>query len=140
MKSGGDAGPDLTSAISRRLHKLWDAYKDGHERAHSSFLTAEYRAVHPDGTIHDGHPTAQDIAAAPITGYALTKVRAVPVASDAALVTYTADIEIPDGSRVQFEVGEVWVKQHGDWMCRYYQGTLRGTARRERGDNPKVES
>lgn len=106
------------------MYRLWDAYTNGDAVGHSSFLTREYRAVHPNGTIHNEHPTAQEIAAARITGYTLSDLRVASIAEGAALVTYLADIQIPGGAHGQFAVGEVWVKQHDEWKCRFYQGTL----------------
>ncbi len=121
------APPQLTDAISPRLFALWDAYKNKDAAAHHQFLTDDYTAVHPDGTLHSGKPTAQQIAAAPIAGYKLSHLRVAPIGADAALVTYIAEVEIPGGNppaRAQFAVSEVWVKQRGEWLCRYYQGTL----------------
>lgn len=83
--------------------------------------------MYPEGTLHAGQPTAQQIAAAAIAGYKLSGLRVVSVGPDAALVTYIAEVDIPGGEypdHVQLAVGEVGVKQRGEWMCRYYQGTL----------------
>ena len=124
MASNGGTGLSISVGIEFQLHELWKAYRDGDAEGHNSFLTRDYRAVHPDGTVRDGHPTAQDIAAAPITGYALSDVRVVPVAAGAALVTYMADVKVPGGAQGQFAVGELWVNEHDEWKCRYYQGTL----------------
>ncbi len=121
------AAPELTEAISARLFALWDAWKNQDAAAHHQFLTDDYTAVHPDGTLHAGKPTAQEIAAAPIAAYKLSHLRVAPMGADAALVTYIAEVEIPGGispAHAQFAVGEVWVKQRGEWLCRYYQGTL----------------
>jgi ketosteroid isomerase-like protein len=55
-------------------------------------------------------------------------LRIALVSTDVALVTYFAEVEIPEGDhshRAQFVVGEVWVKRRDEWLCRYYQGILR---------------
>ncbi len=121
------AALQLTEVISPRLFALWDAYKNKDAAAHNAFLTDDYTAVHPDGTLHSGKPTAQEIAAAPIAGYKLSHLCVAPIEVDAAIVTYIAEVEIPGNTppaHAQFAVGEVWVKHRGEWLCRYYQGTL----------------
>jgi hypothetical protein len=45
-------------------------------------------------------------------------LQVAPIASDVAIVTYFAEGEIPAGDysdHAQFAVGEVWVKQCGEW-------------------------
>jgi hypothetical protein len=50
---------------------------------------------------------------------------ATPVAPDAALVTYFADIKIPgDNLEHKMAVGEFWVKRNSQWIIRGYSGTL----------------
>lgn len=97
------------------------------ESAHSALLADDYRAVHPDGTVHMGKPTAKDVAAAPIEDYWLRDLEAWPVGDEGAIATYTAEIEVRSGlsaQRLRFAVGEVWMKQHGEWKCRYYHATM----------------
>jgi ketosteroid isomerase-like protein len=115
---------DLTQTISPLIHRIWDAYRKGDAAAHSALLADDYTAVHPDGSVHLRKPTAQEIRSAPIGAYILSDLRVVPTGSDAALANYLATVEIPDAPKLgKFVVGEVWVKQGGEWKCRYYQAT-----------------
>ncbi len=115
---------DLTQAISPLIHKIWDAYRTGDAAAHSALLADDYTAVHPDGSVHLGKPTAQEIRSAPIGAYVLSDLRVIPTSSDTALANYLATVEIPDAPKLsKFVVGEVWAKQAGHWKCRYYQAT-----------------
>ena len=109
--------------ISQRFSNAWDAYKKRDAAGLSALLAAEYTAVNPDGTLHLGKPTLQDIAAAPIVGYSLSEVRVEMLEPEIALVTGVAEVETPGGARARLVVGEIWVKQSGQWLCRYYQGT-----------------
>jgi hypothetical protein len=60
----------------------------------------------------------------PITGYTLSQLRVVPVGTDAALVTYFADVQTPgDNVKHQVTVGEVRVKRNGQWLIRRYSYT-----------------
>ncbi len=118
---------DLTSAISPLIQQIWDAYQRGDATAHNAQLTDDYTAVHPDGSVHSRRPTAQEIQAAPIGVHVLSDIRVVPTGSETALANYLATVEVPGESAklVRFYVGELWVKQAGQWKCRYYQATLR---------------
>jgi hypothetical protein len=117
----------LTLALADCHRRMWDAYMAVDEKAHSEFLTADFRSVDPAGIVHTGRPTAEQIAATPIEGYRLLHMDANPIAAEAALATYTAEVEIKTGAsmeRFRFVVGEVWLNQSGGWKCRFYQATL----------------
>jgi hypothetical protein len=115
---------DLTQAISPLIHKIWDAYRKGDAAAHSALLADDYTAVHPDGSVHLQKPTAQEIRSAPIGVYILSDLRVVPTSSDTALANYLATVEIPNAPKLgKFMVGEVWIRQGGQWKCRYHQAT-----------------
>jgi hypothetical protein len=119
---------DLTRDLAERLRKLWDAYVRLDEEAHSAILAKEYRAVHPDGTVHVGKPSGKEFAAAPIEDYWLTELQAWPTGSEGAVATYTAEVQAVSGGargRFRFEVGEVWLREGGQWKCRYYHATPR---------------
>lgn len=119
---------ELTRTIAERLRGLWDAYVRADASAHSALLAKEYRAVHPDGTVHIGKPSAAEIAAEPIEDYWLTELQAWPAGEEAAIATYTAEVQVKSGASslgFKFEVGEVWLKEGGEWKCRYYHATMR---------------
>lgn len=64
---------------------MWDAYRAQDERAHSEILADDFRAVHPDGSVHIGKPTAREIAATPIEDYWLREIQAWPVGAQKAV-------------------------------------------------------
>ena len=116
----------LTEAIRPRLLAIWEHYKNQEAEAHNALLADDYQAVFPDGSLHNRKPTPQEIAQAPLTVFRLERVKAVPLGPAAALVTYTAEVDGPSGSKiihVTYQVGEVWVRRAGEWKCRYYHGT-----------------
>lgn len=118
---------DLTNTLAERLQKIWDAYLVADEETHSAFLADDYRAVHPDGTIHVGKPSAEEMVAEPIEDYWLRDLQAWPVGIEGAIVSYTAEVEVRNrlsAQRLQFAVGEVWMKHGGEWKCRYYHATM----------------
>jgi Domain of unknown function (DUF4440) len=117
----------LTTTLAERLQKIWDAYLLIDEETHNTYLADDYRAVHPDGTVHLGKPSATEIAAEPIEDYWLRDMEAWPVGDEGAIVNYTAEVEVRSGlsaQRFQFAVGEVWMKHAAEWKCRYYHATV----------------
>jgi len=118
---------DLTRTMADCHRQMWDAYMVVDEERHSVMMTDDFRAVHPDGTVHLGKPTAAEIAATPIEDYWLRDMEAWPVGGEGAIVTYTAEVEVRNGltaQRHQFAVGEVWMKHSSQWKCRYYHATM----------------
>ncbi|MGB7436441.1 MAG: nuclear transport factor 2 family protein [Candidatus Acidiferrum sp.] len=117
---------ELTRTLAERLRQLWDAYLVVDEQAHSEILSQDYRAIHADGTVHIGKPSGKEIAAQPIEDYWLRDLEAWMVGEEGAIATYTAEVEVRNGlsaQRLQFIVGEVWMKHGGEWKCRYYHAT-----------------
>jgi hypothetical protein len=117
----------LTRTIAERWTRLWDACVGVDAEAHSQYLTEDYRAVHPDGSVHLGRPSAAEMAAAPIEDYWLADLQAWPVGDEGAIVSYTAEVDVRNqtsSGRFQFIVGEVWARRDNEWKCRYYHATL----------------
>jgi Domain of unknown function (DUF4440) len=117
---------DLTRMLAWRLEDVWDAYVRRDEETHNKYLTEDYRAVHPDGSVHLGRPSAADMAAAPIEDYRLADLQAWPVSDDGAIASYTAEVQVRNALTsgcFQFIVGEVWIKNERAWLCRYYHAT-----------------
>jgi hypothetical protein len=118
---------ELTRELAERIQKIWDAYLVVDEAAHSELLSDDYRAVHPDGSVHVGKPTAKEIAAAPIEDYWLRALQAWPVGQEGAIATYHAEVEVRQSlsaQRFRFAVGEVWMKHADEWKCRYDHATM----------------
>ena len=117
----------MTRVLAQRVEKIWQAYLQIDRETHSELLAEDYRAVHPDGTVRMGKPSAEEMAAAPMEDYWLREMEAWPVGEEGAIVTYTAEVEVRSGlsaRRMRFRVGEVWMQHDGDWKCRYYHGTM----------------
>ncbi len=115
---------DLTDAISARQVSQWEAWKNQDTASNNAIIADDFNSFWPDGSRHVGKPTAQQMREQPITAYKLSQLRVVPVAADAALVTYFAEVNTPGDNDFQMAVGEVWVKRNGQWLIRAYSGTL----------------
>ena len=117
----------LTWMMAEKLRKVWNAWVHLDAAAHHELLTEDYRAVHPDGTVHMGRPSAAEMAAQRIEDYWLTELQAWPVGEEAAIVTYVAEVQLPEemaAQRFRLLAGEVWAKRAGKWKCRYYHATM----------------
>ncbi|MFZ0394166.1 MAG: nuclear transport factor 2 family protein [Terracidiphilus sp.] len=115
---------EWTSAIHSRLLTQWEAWKNQDAAANDAVIMEDFRAFCPDGTLRGGGSSAQQMAEQPIAGYRLSEFRVVPVAAEAALVTYFAEIEAPDSVRHHMAVGEFWILRQEEWFIRGFSGTL----------------
>lgn len=113
-----------TEAIFARLVAQWEGWKHLDPTPNESIAADDFRSFWPDGSEHVGRPTRQQMAEQPITGYTLSQFRVVPVAADAALVTYFADITTPGDVEQHLAVGEFWKHCDGEWRIHGYSGTL----------------
>lgn len=123
----------LTQVLAERHRALWDAYVTFDVPVHNEILADDFHAVHPNGTVHFGKPTAEEMAATPIEDYWLTEMQAWPLGEEAALVTCIAEVEVREhlsAARHKFAVGEVWAIRGGQWKCRYYHATMLKTGNR----------
>ncbi len=128
-----------TDNISANLYIFWDSYERGDSEEHGEMLADAYAAVHADGSVHTGMPTAEEMKAAPITRFALADDKFELVGKDTYLVTYVADVDVPKNAgteRMAFAVGEVWVKEQDVWVCRYHQETRLNKSPLEIGTAP----
>ena len=115
----------LHADIAPLVQRIWEAYRAGDIAAHNALLTADYTAIHPDGSVHP-RPTREQILAQPLGSFSLSDFSAAPIGEDAALVYYLADVQGPPNNpvHVRFRVGELWLKRGGQWKCRSYQPTV----------------
>jgi hypothetical protein len=118
-----------TQAIYARLQTQWEAWKNRDAASNDAVIHADFEAYCPDSTRRSGKPTAQQMANEPISGYALSQLRVVPVGGDVALVTYFAEIETPDSVHHHMAAGEFWTLREGEWFIRGFSGTLMGESR-----------
>jgi hypothetical protein len=120
-----ESAAEWTEAILARLTAQWDGWKNQDAASNNAVISEDFNSLWPDGSRHVGKPTAQQMSEQPIAGYRLSEFRVVPVAPDAALVTYFADIKIPsDDLEHKMAAGEFWIKRNGQWIIRGYSGTL----------------
>ena len=119
-----DAIAEMTEAIRARLTAQWEGWKNQDPRPNDEIVLDEFQSFSADGLHRTGRPTRQQMAEQPIAGFKLSELRALPVETDEALVTYLAEIKTPDNLVHHMFVGEAWVKREGQWKIRGFSGTL----------------
>jgi Domain of unknown function (DUF4440) len=125
-KTGREAAiPEVTEAIRARLVVQWEAWKNRDAASNDAVIADRFDSFSPDGARRKGKPTAEQMAAEPISAYQLSEFRVIPIEADTALVTYFADIKVP-GESVEYHmaVGEFWLRSRGEWLIRAFSGTL----------------
>jgi hypothetical protein len=114
----------LTKILADRVRSAWAAWKKGDAAAFAALTTEDYRSVLATGTLHFYRPTSQELAAFPITQFTISQLQALPIGQDGTLVTYIGLITFQNGGPAKFAFGEVWVRQGGEWKCKYSQATV----------------
>jgi len=117
---------DVTRTIAACNEQMWQAYLEKNVVGHNAILSDDYTAIHPNGSPHNGPPSAAAIASEPIAAFRFSQFCVSLLAEGAVLATYIADVDTPPGTQpahVRFAAGTVWVKRRGEWKCRFYQGT-----------------
>src|SRR5690242_11983478 len=104
-----DAITEVTEAIRARLTAQWEGWKNQDPRPNDEIVVDDFQSFSADGLHRTGRPTRQQMAEQPIAGYKLSELRALPVGTDEALVTYLAEIKTPDNLVHHMFVGEAWV-------------------------------
>jgi Domain of unknown function (DUF4440) len=120
-----DSIEEITEAIYARLVAQWEGWKNQDPAPNEAIIADDFHSIVFDGSRHAGRPPARKMSEEAISEYKLSEFRAVPIGTDAALVTYFADIKAP-GNDAEFHmaVGESWAKQNGQWRIRGFSGTL----------------
>ena len=92
-------------------------------------LTNDFRVVGSEGRLHDREEFIGDAAEGTLKDYAVYNMHVLPVGDGAAIVTYDAVIQMPEGD---FDVApryqcfsDLWVKQGDEWKLRFQQATPR---------------
>jgi hypothetical protein len=92
-------------------------------------LTDDFRAVGSEGRLHGREEFLGDAADGTLKDYTVYNLRVLPVGDAAAIVTYDAVIQMPEGD---FDVApryqcfsDLWIKQGDQWKLRFQQATPR---------------
>ena len=121
------ANQALKDALEPKVKAEWDALKARDKKAFSALLTDDFEAVEDDGDgarnkIH----AANEAEHSNIHNYTMAFFDPIPLASNAAFVTYEVTMEFFPKAIVRYKriyITEVWLRRDGEWKLRHYQET-----------------
>lgn len=125
--SSTPAAQALKKVLEPRVKAEWEALKNKDKKTFASLLTDDFESVEDDGDgarnrIH----AANEAEHSNIHNYSMAFFNPVPLAPDAAFVTYEVTMEFPPRAAMRFKriyITEIWLKQGPEWKMRHYQET-----------------
>ncbi len=117
----------LKSLLEGKVKQEWEAFKKRDKAAYSNLLADNYIGVEDDGKgTRNRFGAAAEIDTSNIYEYTIIPIAVDQFGPDTAFVTYEVSMQFPPKSTVRFKrvyVGEIWIKEHGDWKLKHYQET-----------------
>jgi ketosteroid isomerase-like protein len=121
------AAPDVKELLESKIKTEWDAFKNRDKKAYSALLADDFLAIEDDGQgTRSKYAAASEVDRSVVSTYSLFAVKVIPLAPDAAFVTYEVTLQFPPKSAVRLKrvyVSELWLKRGGEWKARQYQET-----------------
>ena len=120
---------DLHATIAKLETQGWELFKNK-DKKWGSLCAPEYTGVFADGSINNLSQALQAMTTLTINHYTLGEMKVVPLGPDAAVVNYTAAVNLTaGGGKAQDEklaVTSVWVKRGGQWKgIRYHESPMK---------------
>ncbi len=126
MASGRDhpMEMDLRSELLGLEERLNLSYTTRSSTELSALLADDFREFGSSGRIFDKASILRELAAQPDFRIRVLEFEARPVATEAALATYRAEVHNPRSGKVSFSLRSTfWVRRDGVWMALFHQGT-----------------
>jgi hypothetical protein len=123
----GSPDSPLKSLFESKIKIEWDALKNKDKKAYGDLLADEYQGVEADG--RGERNKVQAIVEVPetnVVNYTMWGLKVTPISPDAAFVVYEITMQFPPKAQVRYSriyIGELWVKQSGQWKILHYQET-----------------
>jgi hypothetical protein len=117
----------LRETWESRIKMEWEALKSKDTKAYGELLADDYQGVEVDGRGERNKIQAlNELAATNVFSYTLWGLKAIQLGSDAAFVIYESTMQFPPKAQFHYSrvyIGELWVKQGGQWKEMHYQET-----------------
>lgn len=126
MASGRDhpMEMDLRSELLGLEERLNLSYTTRSSTELSALLADDFREFGSSGRIFDKASILRELAAQPDFRIRVLEFEAQPVATEAALATYRAEVHNPRSGKVSFSLrSTLWVRRQGTWIALFHQGT-----------------
>lgn len=119
--------PDVRELLESKIKAEWDAFKNRDKKAYADLLADDFTAIEDDGQgRRNKYAAANEVDRSVVSNYSLFALNVMPLAPDAAFVTYEITLQFPPKSQVRLKrvyVSELWIRHAGEWKERQYQET-----------------
>jgi len=124
-KQAGDL--QLKALFESKIKAEWEALKNRDRKAYGDLLADDYEGVEVDGRGERNKlQSINEMADLNVSNYTLWGLKVTPLNSNAVFVVYEVTMQFPPRSQVRYTrvyIGELWVKQGGEWKELHYQET-----------------
>lgn len=121
------AAPDVKELLESKVKAEWEAFKRHDKKAYSDLLADDFLAIEDDGQgTRNKYAAASEVDSSAVNDFSLFALKVMPLAPDAAFVTYEVTQQFLLKSQMRLKrvfVSELWVKRGGEWKARHYQET-----------------
>ncbi len=122
-----EPSPALQALLLDKVKTEWEAVKKRDKTAFSKLLADDFIQVESDGDgARNRLKAANELAESFVVDYHLQLFKCYALAPDLTYVRYENTMEFPAKSALRYKrlwIGEIWVKQGGDWKLWRYQET-----------------
>ena len=127
QSSAASTQPEVKDVLESKVKSEWDAFKNRDKKAYADLLSDDFIAVEDDGDgARNKTHAVNEVPASNVRNYSLAFFKFIPLAPDAAFVTYEITMEFSPKAAVRYKrvlVTEIWIKRDGQWKARHYQET-----------------
>jgi ketosteroid isomerase-like protein len=127
QSSPASTQPDVKDVLESKVKAEWDAFKNRDKKAYGDLLSDDFVAVEDDGDgARNKIQAMNEVPASNIRNYTLAFFKFIPLAPEAAYVTYEITMEFPLKAAARYKrvlITEIWIKRDGQWRARHYQET-----------------
>jgi hypothetical protein len=117
----------LRDMLESKIKAEWEVIKNKDKKAYGELLADDYEGVEVDGQGERTKTQAlNELPDSNVANYTLWGYKLIPLGADAAFAIYEVTIQFPPKSVLRFSrvyVGELWVKQSGQWKILHSQET-----------------
>jgi hypothetical protein len=121
------ARQELKNDLEPKVKAEWEALKTRNKKTFGDLLAEDFKGIEDDGEgARNKLHAVNEVDHSNVYNYSMAFINAIPLASDAALVTYEVTMEFQPKATVRYKriyITEIWLKRQGEWKLRHYQET-----------------
>jgi hypothetical protein len=119
--------PELNNVLESKVRAEWDADKKKDKTAFADLVSEDFLGVEADGQgTRTKAQAVVEVERSNVANYAIFGFKVIPLAPDAAFVTYENTMEFPHWAKMRYlrvYISELWMMRRGQWKMRHAQET-----------------